>query len=65
MTYEEITNNRRRQFKCGSQPAVAAMHGPHRFLILVTVQLYTVMTEVCRRLINGKQRKTDICSTNQ
>ena len=30
------------------------------FPILVTVQLYTVMPEVCRYLTNEKQRKTDI-----
>ena len=35
------------------------------FSILVTVGLYTVMLEVCRWLINEKQRKTDICLTDQ
>ena len=32
---------------------------------LVTVWLYTVMLEVCRWLTNEKQRKTDICLTDQ
>ena len=32
---------------------------------LVTVRLYSVMPEVCRWLTNEKQRKTDICLTNQ
>ena len=49
----------------GEKPAIAAMHGPHRFSILVTVRLYTVMPEVCRWLTNEKQRKTDIRSTDQ
>ena len=35
------------------------------FLILVTVRFYTVMLEVCRWLTNEKQRKTDICVTDQ
>ena len=47
------------------KPATTAMHGPHRFSILVTVQLYTMMPEVCRWLTNEKQRKTDIHSINQ
>ena len=35
------------------------------FTILVTVQLYTVMPEVCSWLTNEKQIKTDIRSTDQ
>ena len=35
------------------------------FSILVTVHLYTVMTEVCRWLTNAKPRKTDIRATDQ
>ena len=35
------------------------------FSILFTVRLYTVMPEVCRWMINEKQRKTDIRLTDQ
>ena len=37
------------------------------FSILVTVRLYmyTVMPDVCHWLAKEKQRKTDICSTDQ
>ena len=35
------------------------------FSILVTVQLYTVMPEVCHWLTNEKQRKTAIRLTDQ
>ena len=38
--------------KSKHEPAIAAMHGPHS----VTVQIYTVMLEVCRWLTNEKQR---------
>ena len=33
--------------------------------LLVTVQLYTVMPEVCRWVTNEKQRKTGIRLTDQ
>ena len=36
------------------------MHGPHSVFDIVTVQLYTVMPEVCHWLTNEKQRKTEI-----
>ena len=35
------------------------------FSKLVTVRLYTVMAEVCHRLTNEKQRKTDRPVTDQ
>ena len=35
------------------------------FLILITVRLYTVISEVCRWQTNEKQRKTDIHLTDQ
>ena len=35
------------------------------FPILVTVELYTVISEVCRWFTNEKQRKTDIYLTDQ
>ena len=35
------------------------------FSILVTVRLYSVMVEVCCRLTNEKQRKTDRHVTDQ
>ena len=35
------------------------------FSMLATVRLYTVMPEVCRRLTNEKQRKTDIRLSDQ
>ena len=35
------------------------------FSVLFTLQLYTVMPEVCRWLTNEKQRKIDICLTDQ
>ena len=39
------------------------MHGPHS--VFDFGQLYTVMLEVCRWLTNEKQRKTNICLTDQ
>ena len=47
-------------------PTIADMHIPHSdFDILVTVRLYTVMTEVCHWLNNEKQRKTVLLLTDQ
>ena len=39
------------------EPAIIAVHGPHMFSILVTVQLYTVIPEVCRWLTNESREK--------
>ena len=58
-------NGLKSPYRIHIQPATTAMHGPQRFLMLVTVRLYTVMPGVCRWLTNEKQIKTYIRSTKQ